>query len=638
MNKAEAEALCEAAGASEQTAEALAEMFPKSIEEYTKEDFLDSDKPYEYIFLHKDNKFMQQKLLNKMSEQAKKVGVRNFPTLYKAYAAGQPEGSASDVSNYTDFPAQPLALPCGKWVCDYSGVRTLNEYGGVNWACPHPIMPVARMTNIDTGVEKVKIAFSRGQGWRTVIVDREIISVSNKITSLSKMGIAVTSETARNLVNYFYDIEQMSGELLPAIECVTHLGWIERDDELEFVPYTNGITFDGEAEYKEKFDCIRQKGDPQKWTDCMIREVRHNKYPLARVIFASSLASPLISLLNCNCFWLHLWGGAGSAKTVMMMCAASIWGNPERGKFVTTFYATTVGSEKNAAFNSSMPYFIDELQILDNRKDMDSLIYMLTEGCGKSRGNKQGGLDNVPHWKNCTISTGERPINSASSNGGAVARVIETECKNKFFGDSDHAREVLSLILNNFGFFGKNYIAFLKKLPLETIENIYKGYYNQLTEKGFMDKQVQSGALILTADEIACTLMYCEDTQLTVDEIAPFLKTNEEVSVNARGYEYVCQQIVANQFHFRQNDKPTELWGELDGDRAVYIINSVFVRMCEDGSFPVKPLLSWLGDRNLIRRDSSGRNTVLKRIGGVVTRCVHLTLDSPETCDDLPEL
>ena len=110
MNKNEAEALCEAAGASPETAGALAEMFPKSIEEYTKEDFLDSDKPYEYVYLYKDNKFMQQKLITKMSEQAKRVGVRNFPTLYKAFLAGQPEGSANDVCNYTDFPAQPLTL------------------------------------------------------------------------------------------------------------------------------------------------------------------------------------------------------------------------------------------------------------------------------------------------------------------------------------------------------------------------------------------------------------------------------------------------------------------------------------------------------------------------------------------------
>ena len=201
MNKTEAEALCEAAGASEQTAEALVELFPKSIEEYTKEDFLDSDKPYEFVFLHKDNKFMQQKLITKMSEQAKRVGVRNFPTLYKAFLAGQPEGSANDVCNYTDFPAQPLALPCGKWQCDFSGVRTLNEYGGVNWACPHPIMPVERLNNIDTGIEKVKIAFRREKGWRTIIVERKTISTTNKITELADYGIAVTSETARNLVN-----------------------------------------------------------------------------------------------------------------------------------------------------------------------------------------------------------------------------------------------------------------------------------------------------------------------------------------------------------------------------------------------------------------------------------------------------
>ena len=184
MDKNEAEALCKASGASPETAGALAEMFPKSIEEYTKEDFLDTDKPYEYIFLHKDNKFMQQKLITKMAEQAKKVGVRNFPTLYKAYVSGQPDGSAGDVSNYTDFPAQPLALPCGKWVCDYSGVRAMDGYA-VSWACPHPIMPVERLNNIDSGIEKIKIAFRSNKGWRSIIVDRKTISTANKITELA---------------------------------------------------------------------------------------------------------------------------------------------------------------------------------------------------------------------------------------------------------------------------------------------------------------------------------------------------------------------------------------------------------------------------------------------------------------------
>lgn len=635
MDKTEAQALCKAAGADEQIAGALAEMFPKKIEEYTKEDFLDTDKPYEYIFLHKDNKFMQQKLLNKMSEQAKKVGVRNFPTLYKAYASGQPEGNPGEVSNYTDFPAQPLALPCGKWVCDYSGVRTLNEYGGVNWACPHPIMPVERLNNIDTGIEKVKIAFRTSKGWRSIIVDRKTISTTNKITELADFGVAVTSETARNLVNYFYDIEQLSGELIPTRECVTHLGWIDRGEGAEFVPYVQDIVFDGEADYKKRYAAITMHGDFEQWLEFIDENIRRNPDIIARITFAAALASVLVKPLFCNCFWLHLWGESESAKTVLMMCAASIWGNPTISQYITTFNSTYVGNEKGAAFCGSMPYMLDELQIVD-KKDMDALIYMLTEGAGRSRGNKNGGLDLVPHWKNCTISTGEKPINTGRSNGGAVNRVLECECKNKFF---EQPRKVAAFVQQNYGFFGKLFVSQLQKDGvMKHAEELLEKYTEELTARKITQKQAQSAALILTADTLAVEIAFDEETGLTVDEIAEFLKTKDEVSANPRAYEYICEQVASNQLHFVVSERPTDLWGVLDNIGGVYIIKSVFMRLCDEGGFNAVPLLSWLNDRGLIER-SAGKNTITKRIGGVVTRCIHLTLaDKDEADEELPDL
>ena len=634
MDKNEAEALCKASGASPETAGALAEMFPKSIEEYTKEDFLDTDKPYEYIFLHKDNKFMQQKLITKMAEQAKKVGVRNFPTLYKAYVSGQPDGSAGDVSNYTDFPAQPLALPCGKWVCDYSGVRAMDGYA-VSWACPHPIMPVERLNNIDSGIEKIKIAFRSNKGWRSIIVDRKTISTANKITELADFGVAVTSETSRNLVNYFYDIEQLSGDLIPTRECVTHLGWIDRGEGAEFVPYVEDIVFDGEADYKKRYAAVNVHGKFDEWLDFIDENIRHNPDIIARIVFAASLASVLVKPLFCNCFWLHLWGESESAKTVLMMCAASIWGNPTISQYITTFNSTYVGNEKGAAFCGSMPYMLDELQIVD-KKDMDALIYMLTEGAGRSRGNKNGGLDLVPHWKNCTISTGEKPINSGRSNGGAVNRVLECECKNKFF---EQPRKAAGFVQHNYGFFGKLFVNNLKKDGvMKHAEELLERYTEELTSRKITQKQAQSAALILTADALAVELAFDEETQLTVDEIADFLKTKDEVSANPRAYEYVCEQVASNQMHFIAGDRPIDLWGTLDNCGGVYIIKSVFMRLCDEGGFNAVPLLSWLNDRGLIER-SGGKNTIAKRIGGVVTRCVHLTLaDTDEADEELPEL
>lgn len=636
MNNTEAEYLLRE-GSEELTAEVLNEVFPKSIEEYTREDFLDTEKPYEYIYLHRHNKYTQKKLITKMAAQAKMVGVSNFPTLYKLYASVQPDDPDDDTDNYTNFSDQPLALRCGKWICDDGGVRMHTEYG-IAFACPHPIMPVERLCNIDTGIEKVKVAFRRNRAWKTVIFDRKTLSSSNKIVELSDCGIAVTSETARDLVKFFYDIEQENQTILPETECVTHMGWIDRGEGLEFVPYTKGIIFDGEAEFRGRFSSIVQRGDFKKWIDCMDKHIRRNSNPMARIVFSSALASILIKLLNCNCFWLHLWGGSGTAKTVLTMCAASIWGNPERGKFLTTFNATYVGNEKGAAFSGSMPYMLDELQILGVKRDMDNLIYMLTEGCGRARGNKQGGLDTISQWKNCVISTGEEPINSVNSGGGSMARVVEVECKRPFFGDDDTARKVLGVVLENHGFFGAAFVEYIRKLPEGELERIYERCYKSFSDRGLMDKQIQTGALILAADELACRMCFDDDTQLTTDDIAPFLKTKDEVNVNARGYEYICEQVAANQFRFIRDEHPTELWGALDGDSAVYIIKSVFARMCHDGGYNPSSLLSWLDDRQLIERN--GKNmTVPKRIDNVLTRCVHLTLyDDGVESDDLPEL
>ncbi len=640
MDKSEAVNYALACGSEnpQNTAEYLVDTFPKSISEYTRDDFLDSNVPYDYIWLYNSDKFTQDKLIVKMAAQARSCGVSNFVTLYKSYIKTQHKDECDNLGEVTNFPNQPLNLRCGKWQCDINGVRFSSE-NNVIFACPHPIMPVARLVNIDTGIEKVKIAYCRGKLWKTAIFDRKTISSANKIIDLADCGIAVTSENARYLVQYFYDVEKENPDLISEIECVTHLGWIDRGDGLEFIPFADGVQFDGEAEYKSRFDAVKTHGNLEKWVEFIEKNIRKNKQIIARITFSAALASVLVKPLHCNNFWLHLWGESESAKTVMMMCAASIWGNPTIGKFITTFNSTYVGNEKSAALCGSIPYMLDELQIAGKR-DMEQLIYMLMEGVGRSRGNKSGGLDTVARWRNCTISTGEKPINADSAGGGAVNRVIECECRDYFF---DEPRKVAAFVQNNYGFFGKAFIEYLlRDGVLERAENMLEQYSKELTERKITQKQAQSAALILVADALAVEIVFDDNTRLTVDEIAEFLKTKDEVSANPRAYEYICEQVAANQLHFIQNaDRPVEMWGALDGDNAVYIIKSVFSRMCDEGGYNAVPLLSWLAAKGLIER-SSGKNTVPKRIGGVLTRCVHITMncagnDCENSINDYPD-
>ena len=84
----------------------------------------------------------------------------------------------------------------------------------------------------------------------------------------------------------------------------------------------------------------------------------------AKIILAASFASVLLEPLGCLPFFVHLWGvDSGTGKTVALMVAASVWGDPAIGNYVKTFDGTVVGLEKTAAFLNELPLCLDELQL-----------------------------------------------------------------------------------------------------------------------------------------------------------------------------------------------------------------------------------------------------------------------------------
>ena len=84
-----------------------------------------------------------------------------------------------------------------------------------------------RLVNIDTGVEKLKISYSKGKKWRDVIADKRTLASANSIVSLADMGVAVNSENARSLVQYISDVENLNYDRIPERKSVGRLGHIE---------------------------------------------------------------------------------------------------------------------------------------------------------------------------------------------------------------------------------------------------------------------------------------------------------------------------------------------------------------------------------------------------------------------------
>ena len=191
----------------------------------------------------------------------------------------------------------------------------------------------------------------------------------------------------------------------------------------------------------------------------LAKTVRAGKSVPARIALATAFASPLVHLLNGLPSITHLWGSvSGIGKSVGLKLAASVWANPEIGRYIKTTKATEVAMEQQAAFCGNLPMIMDELQLIQNNKDFDRIIYSICEGSGKSRGSKYGGLQTQTHWCNTILTSGEQPITTANSKAGAVNRVIEVECSEKLFDDP---RKVSQIVDNNYGFAGKRFVQIL---------------------------------------------------------------------------------------------------------------------------------------------------------------------------------
>lgn len=594
---------------------------------YTRDDYLTTTKPFEYLYAHKENKFEMRQLMGRMSIQAQAVGVRNLATLFKDYIETV-SGTVTPGFNRTDFTGQEMELDCGGWTATDTGIYGTDKMGFEVVACYHPIMPVQRLVNVDTREHKVMLAYRLSRRWDIVIVDRNVISDSRSIIGLSKYGIMVNSETGKALVRYLADVEQLNYDLIPEVSSVGRLGWIE---EYGFSPYEEELVFDGEETYRTRFESIQEHGSREAWLDCA-RAVRSGKTPgnvIARIVLAASFASVLVGPCRCLPFFVHLWGGSETGKSLSLVLAASVWANPEIGVYIQTFNATEVGKELGAAFCNSLPLIIDELQLVkDNRKDFDRMIYQLSEGVGRARGRKQGGLQKTPTWRNCVITTGEFPIISSNSGEGAVNRTIEVDCHDtKLF---DEPKKTATSLYANYGFAGREFVDHLMEDGvIERVQKLQEDLQKAIKTGDTMDKQTASAALILAADRLSEEWIFQDGVLLQPDDIRPYLVSKETVNQNARALQYLYDFININQSRFSPgaDAHQGEVWGDLDDDYA-YIIRSKFDQILQDEGYNASAFLGWAKNNNLILPGKDGKMTRTKRINGRVSRCIWLKMDN----------
>ncbi len=604
------------------------------IPDFTAEQYYNSSEPYAFLYNFREDKFLLKQLTQQMKARAGAIGVKCFIALFDAYCESQAKKQGVVYENSTQFDGQEIELFSGQYICDEFGVAVVDKYGYEQTICRHPIMPVQRLVNIDSGEERLKIAYKKGRAWRSLIAEKSTLASSNSILQLAANGVLVNSENAKALSTYLFEIENLNYEEIPEQKSVSRLGWV---GEHGFSPYVDELVFDGENNFKHIFNSVKSNGDRQKWLDVMLK-LRAEKSP-GRIFLAATFASVILEPCGLLPFFVHAWGGTETGKTVGLMIAASVWACPKMGEYITTFNSTLVGQEMTATFLNSLPMCIDELQIQSSAgvKDFDKIIYQLTEGVGRTRGAKTGGLQKINTWRNCIITNGEQPISNANSGGGAVNRIIEFECDTKVYSD---LVGICAVIGQNYGFAGREFVEYLQTDgAFDRVNSLQKEYYRELLKSDSTDKQAASASAILAADHIATELIFKDGNNLTVEDMVKIMTKKQEVNVHTRAYDYIMELVARNPNKFVANEYGNyqgEVWGKIEADN-IYIIKSVFDREMSLQGYNSTAFLAW-AKRSGYLIASKERRTITSRVAGTPTNCVCIIKKSEPLPDDFEEI
>ncbi len=597
--------------------------------------------------LHLPDPIEREMKLAELRGRAKELKrARDFERVLKAHQEALQKERAREAAAQEpediDLPDCPLpGLKCFGWNVDVKGVTRVSTefFGEVERACSHPVIITERLTNIDTGGERVKLAFYRDKRWKDIIVDKSTIASRQKVIELADAGLQVNSENARFLIQYLHDLEAQNAYRIPRKRCVSRLGWADNGrGGMEFVPYVVDVQYDGDPKYAAFFGAVRPSGDYRRWKE-RILEARERSTVL-RAALAVSFASPLMWPLGAQVFFLHLWGGTEVGKTVAQMAAMSVWGDPDLGALLRSYNATYVGMERMAAFCHSIPLALDEQQTVRNNRyfNMDTLIYNLCEGQGKGRGTKSGGIENMATWRLCVLSSGEGPLTDEKSGGGGKNRVIELYCKDKLFED---AASMADFVKGHYGYAGREFIkAMSEPSVMEEAKSIRDACRKLFLGIGHgTEKQAASAAMLAVGDYFSSVCVFRVDPGTAIQgtrafcyALAEYLTDTAEVSQVERAYRWVCDWIAANpgQFERQQpggipyHDDRNKLWGK-QTDAGYAVIASVMDEAMEQAGFIMAACKEGFAERGYIIPGNS-RKTKQLRIGRDRPWCYELVV------------
>jgi uncharacterized protein (DUF927 family) len=154
-------------------------------------------------------------------------------------------------------------------------------------------------------------------------------------------------------------------------------------------------------------------GDEYEWRHSVATLAQGN----SRLVFALSVAfaGALAHIAGEDSGGFHFRGASSSGKSTALKLAASVWGNPS--SYVRLWRGTINGLEALAALHNDGLLILDEISQIDPAAAGDA-AYLLANGQGKARANRNGLARAPQRWRLLFLSAGEESLTAIMARAG----------------------------------------------------------------------------------------------------------------------------------------------------------------------------------------------------------------------------
>jgi uncharacterized protein (DUF927 family) len=460
-----------------------------------------------------------------------------------------------------------------------------------------------------------------------IVLPLEKLSNSRVISDLSRYGVHCSSDNARDVVKFLADqFQELKNKKVPSYvvfgsgwfnlngrhgfalgkECITHGIEVVRLNEIDKSLYQDTI-FKSQGNKDLFFEKINS-----------LFEVS----PLLITEVGAIISSPLLRVFGLDNAIFHKYSNSSVGKTIGMIIALSFLGKPTQSGIIRRWRATNNGVEAIADEYNDITLALDDLSQKTGSTTED--VYMIGNGQGKQRANKDGSAKEVKSFRLIAISNGEQPLLEDNQLQGSMARVIESS-RSTFENVDLSAMEInqlKSFFENNYGFPYRSLIEEIVKVvnSPELLKDLRTDFDSLVESYHAEDNNYVSRLIpVFACMHIALRLLKRANPELRLkdEQISSALsillneqrdRLSDKNDLPRRALAYVWEHIISeiNKPDYFVGANFSEINHRVRG-RGYAILKKDLRKILSEGGFPYQSCYRYFKENNWVWLDEKGQ-------------------------------